>query len=189
MKTYRPVMFLAIFFCFCLVIVDAGWSAEQKTGAPSTQRAAPLKVGPAKAEPVKMPLVEKNVAPQVVVVSPGQEETWYGDETHDIQWKTVAIPTSANAKIKIEFIQSGGKIIPLADNLPSSGKYSWKITIDAFLWETVTMHTKTGGNMGSFKTPVKTQGKLKLTASYEGKKAEGETSLTLAAPQSWMPKI
>ena len=187
MKTYRPVMFLAIFFCFCLVIVDAGWSAELKTGAANAQKAAPPTVGPAKADPPKTSLADKNIAPLVLVLSPGQEETWYGGESRDIQWKTVAFPQGA--KIKIEFFQSGGKIIPLADNLPSSGKYSWKITADAFLRETVTIHGKTGLNLGSFEMPVKTQGKLKLTASYEGKKAEGEASLTLGIPQSWMPKF
>lgn len=178
MKTYRPVTFLAIFFCFCLVIVDAGWSAEPKPGAVNVQKAAPAKVGPAKADPPKAVVADKNIAPLVLVLSPGQGETWYGGESRDIQWKTVAIPQSA--KIKIEFFQSGGKIIPLADNLPSSGKYSWKITLASFLIKTVTDPPSMGGKTRSF--PVDTQGTLKLTASYEGKNAVGESSLTILIP-------
>lgn len=176
MKTNRPVMFLVIFLCSWLGIVAPVWPEEQKSIAPGRQITSPTVGGPAKAQPATTLKAIKNLAPQVVVFSPGEGETWYGGETRDIQWKTLAIP--GGSKIKIEFIRSDATKLPLGDNLPSSGKFSWKITEQAFLTKQV---ANPYGGMPSY-IPLNTEGKLKLTASYEGKTSEGERSISLVIP-------
>jgi hypothetical protein len=128
------------------------------------------------------PTGNPTLAPQVVITSPGAGETLYGGQTHSIQWKTLGIPQGA--RVKIEFLQSGGKTVPLADNLPSPGKYSWRIGSDAYMW-------KPGEQQLGLFLPgptqsvehgklLETQGRLRLTASYEGgKRSVGESALTL----------
>jgi len=176
MKTNRPVMFLVIFLCSWLGIVAPVWPEEQKSIAPGRQITSPTVGGPAKAQPATTLKAIKNLVPQVVVFSPAEGETWYGGETRDIQWKTLAIP--GGSKIKIEFIRSDATKLPLGDNLPSSGKFSWKITEQAFLTKQV---ANPYGGMPSY-IHQNTQGKLKLTASYEGKTSEGERSISLVIP-------
>jgi len=175
MKTNRPVIFLVTLLCSWLGVVAAGWPVETKSTAPSKQSTAPPAGGPAKVTPAI-----KDIPPQVIIINPVEGDTWYGTETHDIQWKTLAIPEGF--KIKIEFIrseQSGlGSFFFLADNLPKSGKYSWKITEEAFQKKQVAT-----GWGGTQPVPVDTKGKLKLIASYGGKTYEGEVSISLVIPK------
>ena len=168
MKTCRPVLVLAVVCCSWPGVVGKGWAVEPKTPAPVTQRAAPAKVGPTvAATPMTRPTGNPTLAPQVVIMSPGAGETLYGGQTYSIQWKTLAIPQGA--RVKIEFLQSGGKTVPVADNLPSPGKYSWRIGSDAYMWKPGEVNpgiflpgdpqTVEQGRM------LETQGRLRLTAS------------------------
>ncbi len=168
MRTNRPVMILVAFLFSWLGVMATVWPEEIKTVVPSKKIAAP----PA-AEPKKVTPQVKDVSPQVIVTSPSEGETWYGGETRDIQWSTLAIPESS--KIRIEFIRSDTAKFILGDNLPRSGKFSWKIGQGYFL------STKVSGGVlaGTVDWPLNTKGTLKVTASSEGKTYGVERSISL----------
>jgi len=177
MKTNRPIMFFVIFFCSWLGIVASVWPEEKKIGAPGRQITSPAVEGPAKAQPATPMKANKNIQPQVVVVSPDEGATFYGGQTCDIRWMTIAIP--ADSKMKIEFIRSDGtKLTPLGDNLSSPGKFSWEITEQAFLKKQI---ANPYGGLPSY-IPQNTQGKLKLTASSGGKTYENQRSISILMP-------
>jgi hypothetical protein len=169
-------MFFVIFLCFWLGIVAPVWPEEQKSGVPGRQMTSPAAGGPAKAQPATTLKANKNIQPQVVVVSPDERATRYGGETCDIRWMTLAIP--AGSKMKIEFIRSDGTKQTLGDNLSSPGNFSWKITEQEFLKKQI---ANPYGGLPSY-IPQNTQGKLKLTASSGGKTVEGERSISILMP-------
>ncbi len=170
MKTNRPFIFLAICLFACLGVTAAAWSVETKSSVQSKQITAPAAGAPVMTQAIK------DVPPQVIIVTPVEGDTWYASETRDIQWKTIAIPEGF--KIKIRFVRSDKSEYLIADNLPRSGKFSWKIDGGAF-------QSKQGptGFYGSLSVPVDTTGKLTLTASDGATKYEGEVSLSLVIPK------
>jgi len=176
MKTNRPIMFFVIFLCSWLGIVASVWPEEQKRVAPGRQITVPALEAPSKAQPPTPMKANMNVQPQVVVASPDEEATFYGGETCDIRWMTLAIP--AGSKLKIEFIRSDATKQTLGDNLSSPGNFPWKINEEAFLKKQI---ANPYGGMPSY-LPQDTQGKLKLTASSEGKTYENERSISLLMP-------
>ena len=171
MKTNRYIIFLVTFLCCWLGVVAAAWPAETKGSAASKQITAPPAAGPA-----KVTQAIKDVSPQVMILNPVEGDTWYGGETRDIQWMTSAIPEGF--KIKITFVRSNKSEQFIADNLPKSGKFSWKIDGWAFQYKQVAT-----GYGGTKPVAVDTTGKLKLTASDGAKKYEGEVSLSLVIPK------
>lgn len=171
MKTNRCLIFLVTFLCSWLCVVAAAWPAETKSTAPSKQITAPTAAGPA-----KVTQAIKDIAPQVIIMNPAEGDTWYGSETRDIQWNTIAVPEGF--KVKIRFVRSDKAEYVIADNLPRSGKFSWKI--DAWAFQSKQVATGYGGSMP---VPIDTAGKLRLTASDGAKKYEAEVSLSLVIPK------
>jgi hypothetical protein len=118
----------------------------------------------------------KDIPPQVVIINPVDGDTWYGGETRDIQWNTIAIPESF--KIKIRFVLPGKGEYFIADNLPRSGKFSWQI--NGLTFQSKQVATGYGGT----KTVLSdTAGKLKLIAYDGGKTYEKEVPLSLVIPR------
>jgi hypothetical protein len=171
MKTNRLFIFLVTFLCSWLCVVAAAWPVETKSTAPSKQIAAPPAAGPA-----KVTQAIKDVAPQVIIINPVDGDTWYGGETRDIQWNTIAIPEGF--KIKIRFVLPGKGEYFIADNLPRSGKFSWKL--DGWAFQSEQVATGYGGT----KTVLSdTTAKLKLIAYDGGKTYEREIPLSLVIPR------
>ena len=172
MKTNRFIKFFVTSLCLCLFFVSYAW-AEQKDNTTGRQIISPATATPAKVKPAMT--ANTNIQPQVVVASPDDRATFYGGQTCDIKWMTIGIP--AASKMKIEFIRSDATKLTLGDNLSIPGNFQWKINEQAFLKKQVS-----NGYGGSYYLPQNTQGKIKLTASSEGKTYENERSISILMP-------
>ena len=175
MKTNRLIMFFVTALCFCLFFAALAW-AEQKNIFPGRQITSPAPVVPAKAQPAVVQKVNTNVQPQVVVVSPDEGVTFYGGQICYIKWMTIGIP--AGSKMKIEFIRSDATKLTLGENLSIPGNFQWTINEQAFLKKQI---PNPYGGQPSY-LPQNTQGKIKLTASGEGKTYENERSVSILIP-------
>lgn len=167
MKRNGAVMIVVAFLYFWAGIPTGAWTADSRTVVPGQKIPAPPT-----AETQKVKPAASQVLPQIIVVSPNDGETWYGGETHDIQWTTFAIPETS--RIRIEFVRSDTLKSIIADNLPRSGKFSWNIGQAYFSSTTVS------GWLGStHNVPVDTKGTLRITTSAEGKTYGAERSVSL----------
>lgn len=175
MKTNPSIIFFVTFICFCLVFAASAWP-EQKNITQGGQIYSTCSNSARKSATSSHSESEYNkYSAQVVVISPDEGATFYGGQTCDIHWMTMAIP--AGSKMKIEFVRSDGTKLTLGDNLSIPGDFQWKINEPAFLKQQSTNpNDPYGGN------PYNIQGKIKLTTSSEGKMYENERSISILMP-------